>query len=285
LPDAGRGNRPVQARVQDGKREAVTQGVVPGGPGIGANQVQVIVVWNNLKRRRKWQRRDVPEGCQLGSDGPEQEPQARRVGHPTVQAQTGSVRRPAHGDAASRRRPGGQDAHPDRAPAIRQFGVGRVTGLVGRCRRGRLQVVRRPARRGRGAQQAKQVPDGWWPKQQQDPTHTRGPADVVPVPRLRVFRRRWCCAVFASAVRRRQREIARLAAGRHGRRLASVKEHRILLALDRDRFGLLVGRCRVAASQPVAQLRFGTVRPAGPDAAQKTFAPVSATATQQQCRG
>ncbi|XP_025206718.1 uncharacterized protein LOC112602709 isoform X2 [Melanaphis sacchari] len=269
-------------RLQDGKREAVAQGVVPGGPGVGADQGQV-VVRDSVEWRRWRQRRNVPERRQLGSDGPEQEPQTRRVGHPTVQAQTGGVRRPARGGAGPRRRPGGQDAHPDRAPAVRlQFGVRRVTGVVGRRRGGRLQVFRRPARRGRrGARQAEQVPDGRRPEQQQDPTHTRGPADVVPVPRLRVFRGRRCCAVFASAVRRRQREVARLAAGRDGRRLAPVEEHRILLALDRNRCGITVGRW-VAASQPVAQLRFGTVGPAGPDAAQETVAAVVAAATLRQ---
>jgi len=281
LPDAGRGNGQVQARVQDGKREAVAQGVVPGGPGVGADQVQVVVGGDSLVERNR-RRSDVSEGCQRGGDGPEQESQARRVGHPTVQAQTGGVRRSASGDEGPRGRPGGQDAHPDSAPAVRKFGVGRVAGVVGRRRGGRLQVVRRPARRGRGARQTKQVPDGRRPEQQQNPAHTRGPADFVPIPRLRVFRRGRRCAVLASAGRRRrQREVARLAAGRDGRRLAPVEEHRILLALDGC--GLLVWG-RVAASQPVAQLRFGTVGPAGPDAAQKTVAAFAATATRQQYR-
>jgi len=281
LPDAGRGNGQVQTRVQDGKRETVAQGVVPGGPGVGADQVQVVFVGGDSLVERNRRRRDVPEGCQRGGDGPEQESQTRRVGHPTVQAQTGGVRRPARGYEGSRGRPRGQDPHPDRAPTVRKFGVGRVAGVVGRRRGGRLQVVRRPARRGRGARQTKQVPDGRRPEQQQDPAHTRGPADVVPVPRLRVFRRGRRCAVLASAGRRRQREVARLAAGRDGRRLAPVEEHRILLALDgRD---LLVGG-RIAASQPVAQLRFGTVGPAGPDAAQKTVEAFAATATRQQYR-
>jgi len=241
--------------------------------------VQVIVGGHSLVERNR-RRRDVPEGRQRGGDGPEQEPQARRVGHPTVQAQTGGVRRPARGDEGPRGRPCGQDAHPDRAPTVRKFGVGRIAGVVDRRRGGRLQVVRRPARRGRGARQTKQVPDGRRPEQQQDPAHTRGPADVVPVPRLRVFRRGRRCAVLASAGRR-QREVARLAAGSDGRRLAPVEEHRILLAPDGC--GLLVGGS-VAAFQPVAQLRFGTVGPAGPDAAQKTVAAFAATAARQQYR-
>lgn len=251
MPDPGRGNGQVQARVQDGKREAIAQGVVLGGSGVGADQVPVVV--GGLKR----QRRGVPERLQLGGNGPEQEPQARRVGHTAVQTQTGGVRRSASGCEGPGRGAGCKDAHPNRAPAVRQFGIGRVTGVVVRRRSGRLQIVRRPARRGRGARQTKQVSGGWWPKQQQDSTHTRGPANVVPVPRLRVVRRRWRRPVLASTVRRWQSEVPRLA-GHGSRRLTPVEEQRILLAPDRDRGNLLVGR-RVAASQPVAQLRFGTV--------------------------
>jgi len=278
LPDPCRGYGPVQARVQDGKREAVAQGVVLGGPGVGADQVQVVVVGGGggLERCGRRQRRGVPEGRQLGGDGPEQEPQARRVGHTAVQTQTGGVRRSAGGGEGPGSGASGQDAHPDSAPAVRQFGIGRVAGVVVRRRGGRLQIVRRPARRGRGARQTEQVSGGRWPEQQQDSAHTRGPADVVPVPRLRVVRRRWHRPVLASAVRRWQSEVARLA-GHGGRRLAQVEEHRILLAPDRGRGDLLVGR-RVAAAQPVAQLRFGTVRPAGPHAAQETVAAVAAAA-------
>jgi len=214
LPDPGRGNGPVQARVQDGKREAVAQGVVLGGSGVGADQVPVVV--GGLERCRRRQRRGVPEGRQFGGDGPEQEPQARRVGHTAVQTQTGGVRRSARGDEGPGRGPSGQDAHTDSAPAVRQFGIGRVAGVVVRRRGGRLQIVRRPARRVRGARQTKQVSGGWWPEQQPDSTHTRGPADVVPVPRLRVVWRRWHRPLLASAVRRRQSEVARLAG--HGGR-------------------------------------------------------------------
>jgi len=278
LPDPGRGDGQVQARVQDGKRETVAQGVVPGGSGVGADQVPVVVVGGRLKRWRWRHRRHVPEGRQRGGDGPEQEPQARRVGYTAVQAQAIGVRRPCGGGvgAGARGRARGQDAHQDGAPSVRQFGVCRVARVVGRRRGGRLQVVRRPARR-----QTEQVPGGR-PEQQQDPAHTRGPADVVPVPRLGVVRRRPVPAVAAvRRRRRRKREVARLAAGR-GRLAPRLEEHRILLAPDRARGGPLVRRGVAAAFQPVAQLRLGTVGTSGPDAAKETVAAVAAAATRRR---
>jgi len=104
VPDPSRRDGPVEARVQDGKRAAVAQGVLSGRSGVRADQVPVDCA-DERQRRRQW--RPVPERVQLGG-GAEQEPETRRVGHPTVQAQTGGVRRPAvsGGRPAAARRSG-----------------------------------------------------------------------------------------------------------------------------------------------------------------------------------
>lgn len=276
MPDAGRGHGQVEARVQDGKRAAVAPGVVPGGPGVRADQVP---------ERRGRGRAAVPAGRQHGG-GAQQEPQARRVGNTAVQAQAGGgVRRLRRQTGSSR----GQDAHPDRAAAVRQFRVRRLAGVV-RGRRGRGQVVRRPAprRAGRVTQQAEQPVPGR-PEQQPDAAHTRGPADVVPVPGLGVVvrrrrRRRQPVPAHATAAgqqqrRRWQREVVRLAAAGRGGLAAAprAQEHRVLFAPY------------VVRGQQVAQLRLGTVvgrLQARPDAAQEAAAPVAATAEAlQQRRG
>lgn len=186
MPDQGRRDGPIEARVQDGEREAFAQGVLSGGPSVGADQVPV--------GGQRPGGRPVPARFQLGG-GAEQEPQARRVGHTAVQAQAaGGVRRQAVAGGRGRT---GKDAHPHRAAAaVRQLRIGRIARVVhGRRRRG--QIVRRPARRRRGrapvAHQAEQVSVGGrrrTEQQQQDAAHTRGAADAVPVPRLRVVRRR-----------------------------------------------------------------------------------------------
>jgi len=97
LSDPGRGIGPVQARIQDGKREAVTQGVVLGRSGVRADQMPIVVV--SLKRWWRRRRRGIPERHKLSGDGTEQEPKAWRVGHTAVQTQTGGVRRSAGGGA------------------------------------------------------------------------------------------------------------------------------------------------------------------------------------------
>lgn len=285
MPDQSRGDGPVEARVQDGKREAFAQGVLSGGPGVGADQVPV--------GGQRPDGRPVPTRFQLGG-GAQQEPQARRVGHTAVQAQAGGVRRQAGGGGGGGCGRTGKDAHPHRAAAVvRQLGVRRVARVVhGRRRRG--QIVRRPARRRRRcrpsvAHQTEQVSvDGWrrTAQQQQDAAHTRGAADAVPVPRLRVVRRRAVpvapterCDVERQQQRGRQRPIAGPSAA--GRRTdAPAEEHRILLA---PHIGDRHGRGTVAASQPVSQLRLGTVgQVRRPNAAQKTVTFVVTAAAQQR---